>query len=449
MVPVGTPEAALSVADAMTLAKGTLERIRLRVVGEVTDATIKPGYKAIYFSLKDESALMPCLMWRDVYEAAGIALANGQLVEVSGYFTAYVPKGRLQFQVRSVEVAGEGALRMRVAALARRLEAEGLMDAGRKRALPPFPRRIGLVTSPRGKAVHDVIRTLARRYPVAELVIAGVQVEGEGAAAEIVGGLSALAAEAGIDVIILGRGGGSYEDLMPFNDEDVARAVAASPVPVVTGIGHEPDTSIADMVADVRASTPTAAAETVSPDVGEVRGLLEAQQRLLGRALVHVVKSARHRLAVIENRAPLRESAVAFARQGQTLDLLALSLGRAIPDRLRRQAEALERVREALRRLGPRQTTPAEGRVAQAAGRLVTAGQGFVTHADAAVSLGAARLDALSPLAVLGRGFAVCYEDEGTVVRSWREVTPGDAVRVRLAEGHLGCVVHDAGPEET
>jgi exodeoxyribonuclease VII large subunit len=445
---MGTPETAVSVADAMALAKGTLERVRLRVVGEVTDATIKPGYKAIYFSLKDESALMPCLMWRDAYESAGIVLADGQLVEVSGYFTAYVPKGRLQFQVRSIEVAGEGALRMRVAALARRLEAEGLMDERRKRLLPPFPQRIGLVTSPRGKAVHDVIRTLARRYPVAELVVAGVQVEGEGAAAEIVRGLSALAAEPGIDVIILGRGGGSYEDLMPFNDEGVARAVAASPVPVVTGIGHEPDTSIADMVADVRASTPTAAAEAASPDVSEVSGLLQAQHRLLGRALVHVVKAARHRLAVIESRSALRDSDVAFARQRQTLDMLALSLGRAIPDRLRRQSEALDRARDALRRLGPRQTAPAAEHAAQIAGRLVTSGHGLVERADAAVRLGAARLDALSPLAVLGRGFAVCYEAEGAVVRSWRDVAPGAGVRVRLAEGHLGCVVSDAGPEE-
>ena len=297
---------ALSVTEAMTLAKRTLESVPLRVVGEVSEFTDKAGYKAIYFTIGDGSSVMPCLIWRDVYVASGLVLRCGMLVEVRGALTVYPPKGRMQFQVRSIQAAGEGALRMKVAQVARQLEAEGLMRVERKRPLPEFPDRIALVTSPRGKAVHDVIRTLRRRYPVAELLIAGVAVEGGNAVASIVEGLRA-AEEAGADVVILARGGGSYEDLMPFNEEPVARAVAACPVPVVTGIGHEPDISIADMVADLRASTPTAAAEAVAPSCDEVTGRLEALQRLLGRGLLHAARDAERRVAVLRSHAVFRD----------------------------------------------------------------------------------------------------------------------------------------------
>ena len=168
-------ERALTVTEAMSAAKRALEGVRIRVLGEVSEFNDKPGYKAAYFTVSDGGAAMPCLMWRDVYESSGVELRCGMLVELTGGFSAYVPKGRMQFQVRELSLAGEGNLRLQVAALARKLEAEGLMRPERKRALPRFPQRIALVTSPRGKAVHDVIRTLSRRYPIAELLIAGVR----------------------------------------------------------------------------------------------------------------------------------------------------------------------------------------------------------------------------------------------------------------------------------
>lgn len=439
---------ALSVSDAMALAKGALESVRLRVVGEVSEATIKPGYKAIYFSLKDGSAVMPCLMWRDSYDASGVALEDGRLVEVSGNFTAYVPKGRMQFQVRSVTAAGEGMLRLEVARLARTLEAEGLMAESRKRALPGHPTRIGVVTSPRGKAIHDILRTLGRRYPLAEVVVAGVQVEGEGAAREIVRGLATLGAEPGVDVIILGRGGGSYEDLMPFNAEEVARAVAASPVPVVTGIGHEPDTSIADMVADLRASTPTAAAEAVAPDVAEVSRALAAQSVRLGRALTHRVADLEHRVRSIADRPIMASCDALFATRAQTLDMLASGLERGIPALLDRRAEALVRARAALLRLGARLVEPSEAAVSRGVERTVLVGQQLLERNEQAVGRTAARLDDLSPLAILRRGYAVCYECEGPILRSAKSVSPGDRVDVRLAEGWLGCIVETVGSED-
>ncbi len=441
-------DTALSVSDAMALAKGALETVRLRVVGEVSEATIKPGYKAIYFSLKDGSAVMPCLMWRDQYDASGVPLEDGRLVEVGGNFTAYVPKGRMQFQVRSVALAGEGMLRLQVAQRAAALKAEGLMDEDRKRPLPPYPQRIGVVTSPRGKAIHDIIRTLKRRYPIAEVVVAGVQVEGEGAAAEIVSGLQILAEEPGIDVIILGRGGGSYEDLMPFNAEEVARAVSESPIPVVTGIGHEPDTSIADMVADARASTPTAAAEAVAPDSVAVAASLETQGRRLGRALSHHIATFEHRLSLMADRPVFVVPEVLLGQRAQTVDLLAAGLTRAIPAMVERRTEAVLRSRDALRRLGPRLLDPEASELARSRERARTAGVELLERSGRDVGQYAARLEDLSPLAILGRGYAVCYEHDGTILRAASSVAPGARVDVRLAEGILGCIVETAGSEE-
>lgn len=412
---------ALTVAEAVGAAKCALERVSAHVIGEVSEFSDKPGYKAAYFTVADERASMPCLMWRDDYTASGVELACGMLVEIWGSFSVYPAKGRMQFTVRRLQPAGEGALRMQVAAVARRLEAEGLMRPERKRSLPEYPRRIAVVTSPRGKAVHDVLRTLARRYPLAEVLVAGVPVEGASAAEEIGRGLR-VAVDARPDVILLVRGGGSYEDLMPFNDEGLARAIAACPVPVVTGIGHEPDTSIADMVADVWASTPTAAAERAAPAVDELVQRVEKLRRLLASALAHRVGEASHRVAMLARRPVLCDRRALLGPAAQALDLAAAGLQRALPVRIARNRERLEFMRARLSSVGPR----------------------VVERAQERVRLEAARLGDLSPLAILGRGYAVCFADDGRrIVRSVAEVAPGDRVTVRLAEGRLGCLVED------
>lgn len=417
---------AMTVSEAMLSAKRALEGLMLRVVGEVSEVTDRAGYKAVYFTLCDGSAVMPCLIWRDAFEACNVTLRAGMLVDVNGVMTVYPPKGRLQFQVRSLAAAGEGLLRMQVAALARRLEAEGLMREERKRPLPGYPERIGLVTSPRGKAVHDVIRTLRRRYPVAELVIAGVTVEGAGAAAGIVDGLEAIA-ESGADVVILARGGGSYEDLMPFNEEAVARAIAGLRVPVVTGIGHEPDTTIADMVADLRASTPTAAAESVAPSVAEVSARFQERGGLLARALRHAGHRAAQRLASLASRPVLTDARLLLAVPSQRVDLAAAGLARALPVRVEAERERVRMLESAL----PRSARRA---VASQADRL---------------GLAAARLEGLSPLGVLARGYAVCYDASGSrALRSAGEVEAGDRVRVRLYEGGLRAAVESVERED-
>jgi exodeoxyribonuclease VII large subunit len=441
-------ERSLSVTEAMTLARGALEGLSLlRVIGEVSELTDRPGYKAVYFTMGDGSSVMSCLLWRDAYAASGVQLRPGMLVEVTGSLTVYPPKGRLQFQVRSVAPAGEGVLRMQVAALARRLEAEGLMRPERKRELPAYPERIGLVTSPRGKAVHDVIRTLRRRHPGAELVIAGVAVEGADAASSICAGIDAARA-ADVDVLIVARGGGSYEDLMPFNTELVARAIAACRMPVVTGIGHEPDTTIADMVADVRASTPTAAAESVACAFTELEAHVGHLARSLGRGLQHVVQTASHRVALLGDRAVFRDPDALLGVPAQQLDAEAEALGRALPERLARDAVRVLAGASGLRRIAVRVGRAERDRLAAQRGAMLRLGPAFVERGQDRLGMEAARLEDLSPLAILGRGYAVCYDASGThVVRSAEELSSGDRVRVRLGQGRAECTVETVEAE--
>ena len=413
----------LTVSELMSLARRALEPLEVAVVGEVTELTDRPGYKAVYFTMSDSDAVVPCLIWRDAYDRGECPLRCGMLVEARGAMTVYAPKGRMQFQVRGLAPAGEGFLRVQVSALARKLEAEGLMDPRRKRPLPEFPERIGLVTSPRGKAVHDVVRTLRRRFPAAELVFAGVAVEGADAPATIVAGLEAVTA-AGVDVVILARGGGSYEDLMPFNSEEVARAVAGSPAPVVTGIGHEPDTSIADMVADVRASTPTGAAEAATPSCDEVAARLVAMERALGRGFAHVLSGLEHRLLLAE-----RSPVLADARGWLSV-----------------RAQATDVAADALAGVGSRLTAPS-GRSLDRAAALLRTVAPRVTQAPARrVGTAAASLEALSPVAVLARGYAEVYREGGGVLTDAASARVGDRIVSRLAKGRITSRVEEIEP---
>ncbi|NTU71528.1 MAG: exodeoxyribonuclease VII large subunit [Coriobacteriia bacterium] len=410
-----TEQRALTVTEAMNCAKGALEGVRVRVIGEVSEFNDKPGYKAAYFTISDGSAAMPCLMWRDSYAASGVELRCGMLVEMAGQFSAYVAKGRMQFTVRSLSLAGEGMLRQRVAELARRLEAEGLMRPERKRTLPRYPERIAVVTSPRGKAVHDVLRTLRRRYPLAELLVAGVPVEGEGAPAAIVGGIEAAGAS-GAEVVLLVRGGGSYEDLMPFNAEAVARAVVACPVPVVTGIGHEPDTSIADMVADLRASTPTAAAEAVAPALSELHSILTRERRGLAGALQGLVRDTAQRVKRLAERPVLRDPHAVLGPATQRIDFAAMRLSRALPERLSRDTQRVEYLRGRVVRAAPRITERHGARIGTIAGRL----------------------NNLSPLTILSRGYSATFTGDGSeVVKSIGQVGVGDGIEVHVSDGTI------------
>ena len=478
-----------SVWQAMHIARGALEKVQLTVVGEVSSFNDKPGYSAAYFDLADDKATMSAMMWHERYLASDVRLRKGMLVQVTGFFTAYEKKGRMQFSVTELRMAGEGELRMRVAQLAAKLEREGLMDPARKRPLPQLPERIGLVTSYGGKAVWDVIRTLRRRYPTGRLLFAGVQVEGQRAPSEIRAGLEAVVA-GGAQVVLLVRGGGSYEDLMPFNDEGLARALAACPVPVVTGIGHEPDNSISDMVADVRCSTPTAAAEACAPSTAELAARLSHEGHRLTSALSSRVQTLQSQVDQLAGRPVMSDAHALLGPSQQTLDHLADRLYRAVPGLFEQRCLRLETADKRLRALGPRLLTGTVARVEQdgerldhVAGRIVE-GQaerlersrqrldhvaGRIAERPAErVRAGASRLDGLagrllapfgaevarlaqaleglSPLAVLGRGYAVARNEAGAIVSSVAQVKPGEGLQVTVADGLIDATVTAARP---
>jgi len=410
----GAPTA-FTVTQAMNAAKRALGAIELTVVGEVSELSDKPGYKAVYFTLTDKTAAMPSLMWRNVYDRCGIALRPGMLVEVRGTFSVYVPKGRMNFTATSIRPAGEGDLRVRVAQLAAKLEREGLMDPARKRPLPQLPERIAVVTSPRGKAVHDCLRTLRRRYPLAEVYVCGVAVEGASAPQEIVHGLE-VAEASDAEVILLVRGGGSYEDLMPFNDESLARAVASCRKPVVTGIGHEPDNSIVDMVADLRCSTPTAAAEAVSPTLDALASDLQALAARTAGSLAQRVDRLSIYLDSIASRPVIGSPLELLSPFLLGMDAQQERLQRAIPEALARDGRELDRTQMRITGLARTLLSPFDRRLA----------------------LSASRMEDLSPLNILSRGYAAVYsEDGGKVVASVDAVAVGDTVQIQVSDGRL------------
>lgn len=469
-VPVGGESGqgsagALSVSDAMALAQNALESVTVRIIGEVSQVSIKAGYKAAYFTVKDQRASLPCMMWNNRYRASGINLAVGQLVELVGRFTLYAPKGRMNFDVFSIALAGEGNLRLQVANLAKKLQAEGLTSAARKRPVPLFPERIGLVTSPRSAAVHDVLRTLRRRFPVAQVLIAGVPVEGKTAAAGIAEGIDCVV-EGGAEVVLVVRGGGSFEDLMPFNDEALARKIASCPVPVITGIGHEVDTTIADMVSDVRASTPTGAAEAVSPARESLDEQIAASGNALASSVVRLIERQRAQCALLGDRGVFRDPMLMLTGYAQAIDDANERIDRALPtvvqrdrtevqhlaERIERSVPlALERSRTEEERAHLRMNALLDGALRDERSALSTVKQRITLQLDdfpraygQQVNALAARLDNLSPLKTLARGYAIALTEDGGVVRSVEQAPAGAHVDVRVADGTLACIVEDA-----
>ncbi len=417
----GGDPAVLTVSQALQIAKRSLESVRVTIEGEVSEYSDKPGYKAVYFTLTDSVGALPCMMWKNDFARHPIKLRQGMLVQISGAFSLYAAKGRMNFVARSIKPAGEGDLRMKVALLAKKLEAEGLMRSERKKRIPQLASKVAVVTSPRGKAVHDVLRTLRRRSPYVEVFVCGVPVEGEGAPAAIVAGIQA-ADSSDCDVILLVRGGGSYEDLMPFNDEKVARAVAACSHPVITGIGHEPDNSISDMVSDLRCSTPTAAAEASTMDIAQIeRSLQQAEQRM-SSALTGKLASFDERLRQVASRPIFTDPNALLAAHAMKLDVNAERLVRAIPNAIQADRRSVEAAAASLAGIGSR----------------------LMDGPKQKVAIAAARLGDLSPLAILSRGYAAAYDADGHVISSIAKTRPGDRIEVMLSDGTLGCLVESA-----
>lgn len=429
-----------SVSQALDIVKGALRDFRMTIVGEVSELSSKRGYKAVYFTIKDRSSSLKCLMWNDLYRSSGLDLEVGQEVEISGFFSLYAARGTMNFDVRRLSLAGEGRLRMEVARLARKLEAEGLMDPARKRKLPPFPRVVGVVTSPHGDAVHDVLRTLRRRWPMARVVLAGVQVEGVGAPAALVSGLHCVV-DAGAELVILGRGGGSYESMMPFNDEGLVRAVADCPIPVVTGIGHEPDNFIADLVADVRTSTPTLAAVAAVPNSAEVREMLGTRRLSMNACATRALSLALSELRRLSSRPVMRDARQLFAQEAMGVDHLAARLQRALPATLDEGAREVARLHERLKHVMTMASSAERMRVETDRGRLAVSLSQLVARFRQQMGLRAARLNDLSPLAILSRGYAIARDGSGAVVKQVDSVAVGDRLQVQVSDGAIDCRV--------
>jgi exodeoxyribonuclease VII large subunit len=299
LVPEPEPEGPETVGELTRRITNTLEVEfpQVWVVGEVSNFK-RHTSGHLFFSLKDDRAALRCVMWRSTAERLKHEIADGTEVEARGRISVYAQRGDYQLYVSSLKPRGMGALEVAFRKLKEKLASEGLFDPAHKKPLPRFPRRIGVVTSETGAAVRDIIHVLTRRWPAAAILLTPARVQGEGAGREIVGGIEKLNRIGGVDVLIVGRGGGSLEDLWAFNEEPVARAIFASEVPVVSAVGHETDFSISDFVADVRAPTPSAAAEIVAPDRREIAAGLDASLRRMGRQMSHRLQRAKDRVDV-------------------------------------------------------------------------------------------------------------------------------------------------------
>lgn len=445
------PDAILQPAQLNTLARDLLEGAfpSVWVEGEVGNLS-RPASGHMYFNLKDARAQVRCAMFKPRSQWLRFRPADGMRVLVRGRLTLYEARGDYQLILEHMEEAGEGALLRALEALRQRLAAEGLFDAARKRPLPALPRRIGVLTSPTGAAVRDVLTVLGRRFPMARVDVIPIPVQGAEAAQRIVSMLRATYAAGRHDVLLLTRGGGSLEDLWSFNDEALVRAIAESPVPLVSAIGHETDTTLADHAADLRAATPSAAAELLVPDQ---------------RALLHSVDTARQRLdaafrrltdtlAQRADRAWLRLGAVRpgrqLARLGERLQALAHRLDGA-------GATGVTRREQVLARLGIRL-------LARHPGSLLIAGRDRNSRAAAALGramhqrllaskqalAGSLRaLQALSPLATLERGYALVIDPDGRARPRAADIQPGQALELRMHDGRLDVRVESVRPDAT
>jgi exodeoxyribonuclease VII large subunit len=407
--------------------------------GEVTQVS-QPSSGHLYFALRDRDAVLPAVMWGRDTARIKFRIEPGQRLRVRGRLGIYDRDGKMQLYVDFAEPAGLGAEALALHQLKQKLAAEGMFAAEKKRVLPRFPRRIGVVTSKNGAAVHDIIRTIQRRLPT-PILIADAAVQGPNAPNQIVNGM-AMVVRAGVDVVIVGRGGGAVTDLTAFNHERVVRTISRCPVPVISAVGHEIDLSLADLAADARASTPTAAAELCVPDGHALEDQLVKVRRRLDREIAHVLGRARQDLdrgsVALHSRGErrlntLRQLLSALAHQ------LASSHPRVQIHRHHGMLAELER-RLAAAHPGPR-IARAHQQHEALIGRRDAAMRAQLERSRQGLATAGAQMAALSPLAVLDRGYAMVATKAGAIVRSAQQVGTGDELVVRLAEGALDVIV--------
>jgi exodeoxyribonuclease VII large subunit len=444
-------------SDPIIISVGELGRRLRRVVegassgfwvrGEVASLKRAPSGHC-YFTLKDrdEDACVECVMYKFDAQRALKHLVDGAEVQLFGQATVWAPRGRLQFVAQKLQPAGRGALLLALEALKNKLSAEGLFDPARKRSLPADPRVVGVVTSASGAAFHD-IRTVAFRRGGVVLVLSPALVQGEDAPRSLVVALERIERYPGVDVVIVGRGGGSGDDLMAFNDERVVRKIAGLRVPVVSAVGHEVDVSLSDLAADVRAATPSQAAELVGPDGRARRVALMRTESALARAMQSILVSERARLD--RRRARLGDPRFVVATRAQELDELFARMRRRIERSLKRREKVSQTLSGRLFARHPRAVIAEQrARLAPIESALTAAFRAQLTESRERLVRAAARLHALSPLAVLGRGFSIVLDGEGRALRRASDARVGQSLAVRLGQGTLGVVVESASSEE-
>ncbi|MFT0212501.1 exodeoxyribonuclease VII large subunit [Pseudomonas sp. F1_0610] len=430
----------LSVSQLNQRARHLLEDVftQVWVEGELSNLA-RPSSGHIYFTLKDSQAQIRCALFKNNAAKVRNILRDGLAVRVCGRVSIYEGRGDYQMILERLEAAGDGALRLAFEALKTKLDAEGLFAQNHKKVLPSHPQRIGIITSPSGAVIRDMISVFARRAPQVELVLIASPVQGKEATPQLVKALE-LADNAGFDALILARGGGSLEDLWCFNEEAIARAIFACKTPIVSAIGHETDVSISDFVADVRAPTPSAAAELLAPDMSHLARQLEMLQSRLERCTRRWLFNQQQRLDYLRSR--LRHPKERLDQQAQRLDDLELRLKRSMQQHLQHNKHSLAHLNSQLQAYHPKRLLPAyHANVQQLDQRLNSALSRVIAHKQQMLAAKVQTLQAFSPLNTLSRGYSILLDAQGKSVQDAHTVTVGQRLTAHLAKGSIAVEV--------
>ncbi|MBG9989743.1 exodeoxyribonuclease VII large subunit [Pseudoalteromonas sp. NZS37] len=409
----------------------------LVLTGEISNF-ITPASGHWYFSLKDDKAQIKAAMWRGNNRNQSYRPVNGAQVTVKARVSLYEPRGDYQLIVEHMEPAGEGQLKQEFDALKMRLAAEGLFSSAHKQPLPQNINRIGVITSATGAAIKDILTALKRRAPQLEVIIYPAMVQGKEAHVHLINQIELANTRDEVDVLILGRGGGSLEDLWCFNHEQLARAIFKSELPIVSAVGHEIDTTISDYVADVRAATPSAAAELVSPNTQELHNKVKQLVNRLSNAFKHGIADKRALATQLQHRLNLCHPRNQLNQKSQRLDELSIALQQAMRNRLYQQERTLNNLTPRLMRQSPdKKLATASHQLSQLQARLNQAIQHQLQQANNSLALQASRLDSVSPLNVLARGYSITKTQQGKVVKSVGQIKTGDVLITELVDGSI------------
>jgi exodeoxyribonuclease VII large subunit len=433
-----------TVKDLMSAVRSAVEREYTDVFVEGEISNYRPAESGhLYFTLKEDGAQMRVVMFRSQARLLKFKPADGMAVIARGRVTVYEARGELQLLAQYLEPRGAGALQVAFEQLKQKLAAEGLFDQERKQPIPALPRRIGVVTSPRGAAIRDIVNIVRRRHRGLNVLIYPAQVQGEAAAGEVSAGIQYFNRARNVDVIVVARGGGSMEDLAAFNDEALARVAAMSELPLISAIGHETDFTILDFVADLRAPTPSAAAELVIESQHQLEQRVATFRQRLARAARYQLLMARQTLMQLAQHGAFARMADLIGRRQQRLDELVFRLASAERRRLQEYRTRLDTASTRVRARDPRQTLDAMRRdLGARASALASAARSDLARRRARFEGLRATLEALSPLNILERGYALVFDAGGNLVKDARQVKPGSEIRARLSRGTIAATVN-------